>query len=75
MKNKTLKKIMEFLRVIITGDTRTKLIKGCGRDIVDDFELTKQLYDKMDYEKEFIISNNGKTYKVTQIGSFGAIVN
>ena len=74
LKRKTMKDIGEFLRIVFTGDTKTQLIKGVGKDVSSDVDLTNQLYSGMDNQKEFTISKNGKKYKVTQLGNYESCI-
>jgi hypothetical protein len=52
---------------ILTGDTKTNQVSGPALDIVFDRDLSLQLYDKLDLDKEFFIEKDGKKYKIKQL--------
>ena len=53
---------------VVFGNTRTKQVSGVSKIIVNNRELSKQLYAKIDGSDDFTVeSKDGKKYKVRQL--------
>jgi hypothetical protein len=63
---------MKLLNIIL-GRTETKLISPLAREILNEDNLIRQLYDNLDKNKNIftiISENTGRKYKITIINSY-----
>lgn len=65
--NKTMNNIKEFLKVVLTGSTRTHVATFEQRELYSDFEVAKIINEKIKDDKPFNVSKNGKTYTIKNL--------